>query len=111
MRTLVNLLPECQVVVGTAVELSLERYARHPVEHEIRHLRSELSEPVLTWRESGRTTHPEVDEVRQRPADFLAHSWYCVEHNLASHDEDGVNNPCACVVIKLRRRGGTKSWL
>ena len=44
LGALVNLFPERQVIIGPSVKIRVERYARHPVEHEVGNLGLSVSQ-------------------------------------------------------------------
>lgn len=80
LALVVYLLPHVEVVVGAAVEV--EGDAAHPVEHDVapRH----------------------VGDVCEGPGDFLGDAWDDVEEDLEEEDEDGVDEPGACLCGESR---------
>lgn len=51
---------------------------------------------IRTRATRSRATHSNISQVDKRPADILFHSRHDVQQDLAQHDQDHVNDPCAC---------------
>lgn len=49
-----------------------------------------------------RETYGEVEKVDKSPANFLGHAWYCIYDDFTRDDEDDMDKPCACEVIRMR---------
>jgi hypothetical protein len=94
LLALVDLFPECEVVICTAVHARLERDSSCPVEHEVGYLRCEggrLFKVSLEPASVRRSTHYKVSEVDECPAKLLGHTGEGIERELDDEDETRVH--------------------
>lgn len=101
LGSLVNLFPQCQIVVCSAMQIGVEWNASDAMKHYIGNLFGTSVIPKVGDR--ALHAHQKVSKVHNRPACLLRHTRQYVNNDFRSQSQHRVNNPGTCRALATSR--------